>query len=267
VPLQIFSQGFFEGNSVWHMDYYIVTFGWSDGWKTISYKKDTVINGLEAKQLEETSYLYIFNGPYSSSSFHKRSLIYREENNIIYRYFQGDGFVETINFNLVLGDTVIYPLYQYDPSLCDSFLLFEVINVGNELIGGETLKYQVYKLLNNLDWFNDPIVKVYDKIGCIKGHPLDFAYNYSCYYDAGQIHIPKCYRNELLGFGYPSENSCTNLPTNTEFIYEKDILIDFSPNPFKNKLSIIDYNESIDRIEIYYANGQLVFKGVRREID
>jgi len=179
------SQNFAPIGTQWHYTYAnFSVFGYVE----ITSVDDTIINGYECKKLSKFRETY----DYLSNQYNDEDLgaeFVRSDEDKVYIYRNGL-FYTLYDFSAQIDETWDIP-YTYDvPEECDTIGTVKVINTGDTIIQGESLRYVVVESLENSAW--QLYGMIIEKIGPVELYLLP---EQTCLLDFYEGGVFRCFDN------------------------------------------------------------------------
>lgn len=245
-----FAQNWADTGATWHYDFSgIIT----QGHVEIAYTQDTLILGIEAKELQLTkSGVNLMSGQFFEELM-GYEYTYSDSDHVFVLH---DGQFEVLyDFSAEVGDTLThFSLNQFFIEDCDSIGRSKVSAVGAEIINGEELRWYELEYVDGISGFTTYYSRIYEKLGAVD---YMFPTDDLCGIDEDFYGPLRCFEDDDFGsYQNPDyEGECN-------FVYEFPI-----PNYFQNdpewcmESSVTETGCHTNEDFVYYLNGSESING------
>lgn len=241
--LSLNGQDWFQPDDLWTYRYFS-PFSTS-GYMEMRPLRDTLIVGQEAMVMEE-DYVAI-RQQFGDSVLFKRNVIMYEMDKQVYILDDRDSFRLTYDFNLEVGDSLVYEI-SFEDMNCEQPVTYYLDSLANFIIGTDTLIHQFFTFRDD-NWEYEGNAEIIETIGSITSG-FDINFRHLCYFDIPGTWL--CSFGDSNGEAVFLDRDCYELPVDTDDLARTDFQL--YPNPVSDRLVIdkVDYA----RASIYNLQGR-----------
>jgi len=248
--ISMHAQTWFETGDKWVHQYFypFSTLGYGE----MEVVNDTLVNNQQAKLL--VTKVTAIEEAFGDSIFSELKHIAYADGNKIYTLNDWNEFELTYDFDLEVGDSIVYTP-SYFSIVCTDSIVYTLDSLSTIVLGSENLIVQHFSFYDNY-WDYHGNATAIETMGLVEGG-FRLQERHACVADAGGP-FGLCSFSSGEGELMLGEEDCFLLPT----VSTSDRLqtsIRFSPNPCQEELQISS-ERNIQELLVYTAEGQLVSK-------
>ncbi len=240
----------------------------SYGYVTYRLTNDTIINGIQCKNINSNGVYVTFLPPYGADTIMGQSnLHFFEDDSVVFAtglFFQSEGFDTLYNFKAKAGESWTISQFYTEGYGCDSLLKISVIDTGHILINGTWLYYLNVEYSSSQIQGNDTLLfsntdTIYERFGSLKYNAAFISVPGNCASASGTVDFNSYTICNYQDDEFSLQGTCPHLVISIE---EKDIsFVKVFPTPTTGIVNIeVNNTATKNYLRIQDLNGQSVFK-------